>query len=76
MAAFSVYVIVIRRNVLAIVKPEIDSDKISKTTISFTAILLGITLVVSFVLKNQIQTALNFTGGIFGCIILFVIPSL
>jgi amino acid permease len=75
-AAFSIYIIVIRKNVLAIIRPQMDSDKISKTTVLTTAILLIVILIISFVLKNQIQTALNFTGGIFGCLILFIMPSL
>jgi hypothetical protein len=69
-------VIVIRKNILSIVKPSIVPDVISKTTVSFTAILLLLILGISFALKNQIQVALNFTGGIFGCIILFALPCM
>lgn len=75
-AAFSVYIIVIRTNVLAILKPEIDANELSKTTAIFSGGLLGIILVVSYTLRNYIQVALSFTGGIFGCIILFFLPCL
>lgn len=75
-AAFSVYIIVIRTNVLAILKPEIDANKISKTTVTFSGVLLGIILVVSYALRDDIQVALSFTGGIFGCVILFFLPCL
>jgi len=75
-AAFSVYIIVIRNNVLAILKPTVDANKISKTTVAFSGGLLAIILVVSYALKDNIQVALSFTGGIFGCIILFFLPCL
>ena len=68
--------IVIRKNILSLVKPNIASDVVSKTTVSFTGILLLLILAISFALKNQIQVALNFTGGIFGCIILFALPCM
>lgn len=75
-AAFSVYIIVIRTNFFGIIWPSIDPNKVSKRTMIFSGLLLGVILVISFVLKNQIQVALSFTGGIFGCIILFILPCL
>lgn len=75
-AAFSVYIIVIRKNVLALAKPTLDSDKVSKITIFITILLLGLVLVVSFVLRDDIQVVLDFTGGILGAFILLIMPGL
>lgn len=75
-AAFSILVIVIRKNVLTYFKPNIEPDVLTKTTVTFTAGLLLFILVISFALKNQVQVALNFTGGIFGSIILFGLPCM
>lgn len=75
-AAFSVYIIVIRKNILALAKPSMDSDKVSKTTILITAILLALLLVISFLLKNDIQVVLDFTGGILGTFNLLIMPCL
>jgi len=51
-AAFSIYVIVIRKNILSLVKPNITPDVISKTTVTFTGVLLLLILAISFALKN------------------------
>jgi len=51
-AAFSIYVIVIRKNILSLVKPNITPDIVSKTTVSFTVVLLMVILAISFALKN------------------------
>lgn len=75
-AAFSVYIIVIRKNILALAKPTLDSDKVSNTTVLITAVLLGLLLVISFLLKNDIQVVLDFTGGIFGTFNLLIMPCL
>jgi hypothetical protein len=75
-AAFSVYIIVIRRNFLAIVRPEINPDRLSRTTAFTTSLILTIVLVISFALREYIQVALNFTGGILGCLILFFLPAM
>jgi len=75
-AAFPVYIIVIRRNILSIVRPTINSDRLCKSTIFMSSAILGAVLVISFALREYIQIALNFTGGIFGCLILFLLPSL
>ena len=75
-AAFSIYIIIIRTNVLSIFKPEIDPTKLSKTTAIFSGSLLAVILVVGYLLRDDIQVALSFTGGIFGCILLFVMPSM
>ena len=75
-AAFSVYIIVIRKNLMAILKPDLNAERLSKTTAIITSILLAVVLVISFALRDYIQVALNFTGGIFGCSILFFVPSL
>lgn len=74
--AFSVYIIVIRENIFKIFFPSIEPNKVSKATLTFSLVLLGLILSLSFVLRNQIQTALSFTAGIFGSIILFVIPCM
>lgn len=76
MAAFSVYIIVIRKNVLVLARPELDSDKVSKTTILVTGILLALLLVISYLLKNDIQVVLDFTGGILGSFNLLIMPSM
>ena len=75
-AAFSVYIIVIRKNIMAIFKPEINAERLSKTTAIISSIILAVVLVISFALREYIQTALNFTGGILGCFILFFVPPL
>ena len=75
-AAFSVYIIVIRTNILSILRPEVDASKLSKTTATVSGILLAAILVIGYLLKDNIQIALSFTGGIFGCIMLFVMPSM
>jgi hypothetical protein len=75
-AAFSVYIIVIRKNVLAIARPEMDSDKVSKTTILITGTVLGLLLVISYLLRDDIQIVLDFTGGILGSFNLLIMPSL
>jgi hypothetical protein len=75
-AAFPVYIIVIRRNILSIIKPSVNSDRLCKTTIFMSSAILAAILIISFALREYIQTALNFTGGIFGCLILFILPSL
>ena len=74
--AFSVYIIVIRKNVLALAKPGVDSDKVSKTTVAITVLLLGLVLIISYFLRNDIQVVLGFTGGLLGAFILFIMPSL
>ena len=75
-AAFSVYIIVIRRNFRAMAAPKTNPDRFSKTTAIVTTGILGVVLVVSFALRDYIQVALNFTGGILGCLILFFLPAL
>jgi len=75
-AAFSVYIIVIRRNLMAIIKPEINPDRFSRFTAFFTSIILATVLIISFALREYIQVALNFTGGILGCLILFFLPAM
>ena len=75
-AAFSVYIIVIRKNVLALAKPGVDSDRVSKSTVAITVLLLGLVLIISYFLRNDIQIVLDFTGGILGSFILFIMPSL
>ena len=74
--AFSVYIIVIRENVFGIFFPAINPNKVSKSTLTFSISLLAIILLVSFLARNQIQTALSFTAGIFGSSILFVMPCM
>ncbi len=74
-AAFSVYIIVIRTNILKVIKPEINPMEKSKETIIYTAILLAIILAASVLLENKIQVVFNFTGGIFGSFVLFFIPA-
>ena len=61
---------------MAIFKPEINSERLSKTTAIISSIILAVILVISFALRDYIQYALNFTGGILGCSILFFIPPL
>lgn len=75
-AAFSVYIIVIRRNLMAIIKPELNPDRFSRYTAFMTSIILGSVLIISFALREYIQVALNFTGGILGCLILFFLPAM
>jgi hypothetical protein len=75
-AAFSVYIIVIRRNFLAIVRPLANPDHLSRTTVFTTSMILAIVLIISFAMRDYIQVALNFTGGILGCLIMFVLPSM
>ena len=50
--AFSVYIIVIRENIFKVFFPKIEPNKVSKSTLTFSFILLGIILLVSFVLRN------------------------
>jgi len=50
-AAFSIYIIVIRNNILSVAKPEIDANRLSKTTLLFSLALLGCILVVSYALR-------------------------
>lgn len=82
-AAMPVYIIVIRGNILKILKPQIDSKVVSstrivilETTLIATLIILAVILVISFFAQNFIQIVLDFTGGIFGVAILFIIPAL
>ena len=75
-AAFSVYIIVIRTNLFKLFSPQDDPNLISKKTLTTSGSLLLTILAVSFALKDQIQVALSFTGGIFGCLILFFLPCL
>jgi len=46
-AAFSVYVIVVRTNILKIMKPEINPMKPSKITLITTLLLLALILTIS-----------------------------
>lgn len=50
--------------------------KLNKTTILLTAFLLLIICVVGLTLKHYIQYVLDFTGGVFGSVILFFLPCL
>lgn len=74
-AAFSVYIIVIRTNVIKVFFPEVDPMMVSKKTMILTAILLTIICIVGLTLKSYIQYVLDFTGGVFGSAILFFIPT-
>ena len=75
-AIFPVYIILVRRNIVGICWPSVDPDKISKLTAFLSLVILGIVFVISFVLRNSIQTAFNITAGVFGCCFLFFIPSM
>lgn len=75
-AAFSVYIIVIRENMFGIFFPKIEPNKVSKSTLLFSIGLLAVILFISFILKDQIQTVLSFTSGIFGGLILFIMPCM
>lgn len=61
---------------MALAKPNVDSDKVSKTTILVTGIILVLLLVISYLLKDEIQIMLDFTGGILGAFNLLIMPSL
>jgi hypothetical protein len=50
--------------------------KPSKITLFSTLILLTVILAVSLLLQEYIQYVLDFTGGIFGTMILFMIPCI
>ena len=50
--------------------------KVSKKTISLTIVLLTIICIVGLTLQEYIQYVLDFTGGVFGSIILFFLPCL
>lgn len=39
-------------------------------------IILALILLMSWLLQDKIQTVLNFTGGIFGIFILFIMPCI
>jgi hypothetical protein len=73
-AAFSVYIIVIRTNILKVFFPEVNPMKMSKKTMILTAVLLVIICIVGLTLKHYIQYVLDFTGGVFGSMILFFLP--
>lgn len=75
-AAFSVYTIVIRTNVLKVFFPEVDPMKVSKKTITLTVGLLVIICIVGLTLQEYIQYVLDFTGGVFGSMILFFLPCM
>jgi hypothetical protein len=75
-AAFSVYTIVIRTNVLKVFFPEVDPMKVSKKTITLTIGLLVIICIVGLTLQEYIQYVLDFTGGVFGSMILFFLPCM
>ena len=51
-AAFSIYVIVIRNNIINVFMPAIDANRISKATAIFSLVLPGLILLVSWVLKD------------------------
>lgn len=75
-AAFSVYIIVIRRNVLHMIDRNINPNKLSKSTAAASIIILAIIIALSWAFQNNIQVVLNFTGGIFGIFILFLMPCI
>lgn len=75
-AAFSVYIIVIRTNILKVFFPEVDPMKISRKTMTLTVVLLIIICIVGLTLKHYIQYVLDFTGGVFGSVILFFVPCI
>jgi hypothetical protein len=75
-AAFSVYIIVIRTNILKVFFPETNPMKVSKSTMLLTAGLLVIICIVGLTLKHYIQYVLDFTGGVFGSVILFFFPCI
>lgn len=50
--------------------------KVSKKTLLLTVLLLVIICIVGLTLKHQIQYVLDFTGGVFGSVILFFFPCL
>lgn len=61
---------------MAILRPDLNPDSLSRTTVFISSVILAVVLIISFALRDYIQTALNFTGGILGCCILFFIPSM
>jgi hypothetical protein len=75
-AAFSVYIIVIRTNLLKVFFPEVNPMRVSKKTLILTVLLLVIICIVGLTLKEYIQYVLDFTGGVFGSVILFFFPCL
>lgn len=75
-AAFSVYIIVIRTNLLKVMFPQESPMRVSKTTMLMTAGLLVVICIVGLTLKHYIQYVLDFTGGVFGTVILFFFPCL
>lgn len=82
-AAFSVYIIVIRRNVLHMIDRNINPNKLSsknilnlESTAAASIIILAIIIALSWAFQNNIQVVLNFTGGIFGIFILFLMPCI
>lgn len=75
-AAFSVYIIIIRTSLMKICLPASDPNKMSKQTISFTVVLITVIVAVAYSMAGQIEVAIGFTGGIFGSLILFFLPCL
>ena len=75
-APFSVYIIVIRTNLLKVFFPDVDPMKVSRKTITLTVGMLVMICVVGLTLKDYIQYVLDFTGGVFGSIILFFLPCI
>lgn len=75
-AAFSVYIIIIRTNIMSMFLPQINPRTLSKQTALVSAVLLLIILTASYFLKDRIQVAISFTSGIFGGLILFYLPTL
>ncbi len=75
-AAFSVYIIVVRANILKLAGSKVNPKILNKTTALTTLILLSFVLLISYLLQNEIQYVLDFTGGIFGAIIMFMLPCM
>jgi hypothetical protein len=50
--------------------------KVSNKTMILTVLLLIIISIVGLTLKHYIQYVLDFTGGVFGSVILFFVPCL
>ena len=75
-APFSVYIIVIRTNLLKVFFPDVDPMKVSRKTITLTVGMLVMICVVGLTLKDYIQYVLDFTGGVFGSMILFFLPCI
>ncbi|KAM3145485.1 hypothetical protein pb186bvf_002529 [Paramecium bursaria] len=78
-SALPVMTITIRKNMMKLCLPEeytTNLFKLSWISVSYTLLVLVPCFILAITLKNHIQPVISIVGGVFGVVILMIIPSL